>query len=203
MDLPIDDPKANFDDYSAVVVDALKDEASVVLVGHSRAGNVIPRAASRLATSRLIYLCSSFEPATIGHPTKPESFVVPPRNSETFQQGVVEVGEGLTMFDTQLAKDLFFNDCSPEIQEWAANRLRPQRRSAVEPVLRNWPSVPQDYVVCSDDLVVNPEWSRYASTNWLGIQPIEFPSGHSPFLSKPQQLATMLISLAIQDYPLR
>ena len=196
MDLPIDNPDANFEDYADVVVDALKDESNLVLVGHSRAGNVLPRVAGRLATNKLIYLASSFEPATIGHPTDQEKKLVPTRNSRKFHESVLQVGDGLTIFDKQSAKELFFHDCPPEIQTWAADTLRLQRRFKDEPILDVWPKVPQDYIVCNDDKIVNPEWSRYAVNNWLHANLIEFPSGHSPFLSKPQQLAALLISLA-------
>ncbi|GAC1387646.1 MAG: alpha/beta fold hydrolase [Candidatus Saccharimonadales bacterium] len=196
MDLPIEDPTANFEDYADVVVDALKHEANIVLVGHSRAGNVIPRAAGRLATTKLIYLCSSFEPATIEHFNDLAHTVAPPRNSERFQQGIIDQGNGLTIFDQHVAKELFFNDCSPDIQEWATKQLRPQKRTPNEPSIREWPAVPQEYIICTGDRVVNPEWSKYVAHNWLGIETTELQSGHSPFLSKPAQLASMLISLA-------
>ncbi len=195
MDLPIDDSESNFDDYADVVVDSLKDEAEVILVGHSRAGNVIPRAASGLATKKLIYLCGSFEPSTIGHPVKGEKGRIPIRNNQRFQQGLITLEGDLTLFDRHLAKELFFSDCFPEIKEWAADQLRPQRRSSEEPTLDIWPDTPQEYIICKDDLVVNPDWSRYVAVNWLGIKPIEIPGGHSPFLSKPQELASLLISL--------
>lgn len=196
MDLPIDDPDANFEDYADVLAGALKNEEEVVLVGHSRAGNVVPRAAGRLAVRKVIYLCSSFEPATVGHLSRHDDGSIPPRNSEKFQQGIIEIGNELTMFDRELAKELFFNDCPPDIKEWAVSRFRPQRRSANEPELVAWPKVRQEYIVCEEDLVINPDWSHHAAKHWLGIEPIELPGGHSPFLSRPKQLANLLISLA-------
>lgn len=195
MDLPIDNPDASFDDYADTVVEALADQKELVLVGHSRAGNVLPRAANRLAAHKLIYLCASFEPATIGRLLESEKTKMPQRNSDDFWRAVIGIGGEMTVFDRELAKQLLYSDCSPEIQEWAANRLRPQRRSDNEPVLKAWPQIAQEYIVCKNDLVVHPEWSKYVAKNWLGIDPIEFPSGHSPFLARPQQLAQLLISL--------
>lgn len=195
MDLPIDDPTATFDDYAEAVINHLRGKTNIALVGHSRAGNVIPRVAGRLAIDQLIYLAASFEPATICHPANEERTLVPPRNSEQFLRGITQHNDGLTTFDKQLAKQLFYGECSPEIQEWAVNRLRPQRRTADEPALVTWPDIPQQTIVCSRDLVVNPAWSRYAAQNWLQLKPIVFESDHSPFLSRPRALAQLLIDL--------
>src|SRR2546422_2363261 len=35
----------------------------------------------------------------------------------------------------------------------------------------------------------NPRWSRGASRRLLGVEPIEIPGGHCPFLSRPDLLA--------------
>ncbi len=197
MDMPIDDPTANFDNYADSVVDALEDETNLVLVGHSRAGNVLPRAAGRLDAKKLIYLCSSFEPATVGAPTAQESGSIPRRNQASFEQGIIPMGGEMTKFDKDLAKQLFFGELPEEMREWAANNMRPQRRSSNEPVLREWPAVPQEYIVCTEDRVLNPEWSRYMARNRLGIEPIEFPGNHFPFLSRPRELAKLLVSISV------
>ncbi len=197
MDMPIDDPDSNFDDYADAVVAALKNEENLVLVGHSRAGNILPRAAGRLDAKKLIYLCSSFEPATIGVLTAAESCSIPHRNQDLFERGIIPLGREMTKFDEELAKRLFFVELSEELQEWAASKLRPQRRSGNEPTLHKWPAVPQEYIVCTEDIVLNPEWSRYMARNRLGIEPIEFPGNHFPFLSRPRELAKLLVSISV------
>lgn len=196
MDMPIDDPSANFDNYADAVVDALASEENLVLVGHSRAGNVLPRAAGRLATKKLIYLCSSFEPATIGQPSEEERGFIPVRNSVAFESGVISLGGDMTKCDDNMARRLFFSELPEDMQEWAISKLRPQRRSQDEPTLQSWPDLPQEYIVCTGDRVLNPEWSYYMARNRLGVEPVKLHGGHSPFLSRPGELAKLLVALA-------
>ena len=77
IDLPTDDPNATFDDHAEVVTQHLDGFENIVLVGHSRGGNIIPRVAGKLSVKKLIYLCSTFEPSTIGRPTDDEVFGLP------------------------------------------------------------------------------------------------------------------------------
>lgn len=198
MDLPVDDVQADFDDYANVVVDELKDEEDIILVGHSRGCNVSHRAAGRLSCRMLIDICGSFEPSTIGRPTEKEKLSMPVKYSEGYLKGIITRSDGLTVYDPEMARELLYHDCDPEVTERALRLLRPQRRSGNEPRLTIWPDIPQIYIVCSDDRVLNPEWSRYVAEKWLKIPTVEFPSGHSPFLSKPKKLAETLLSLAEQ-----
>ena len=38
-------------------------------------------------------------------------------------------------------------------------------------------------IVCAEDRVVDPAWSRRVARDRLGVEPIELPGGHSPFLA--------------------
>ena len=197
MDLPIDDPAKNFNDYADVVIEHMSQEKNIVLVGHSRGGNVIPRAAKALAARKLIFLHSSFEPATIGHPVRHEVGFMPERNNPVFQKAIIRKDHGLTIFDQRYAPQLFYNDCTPGIQEWATSKLRPQRRSEDEPTLYDWPAeIQQEYIIAEDDQIINPKWSQYVAENWLTIDPVYIEGGHSSFLSRPRKLARLLIELA-------
>nr|WP_234712878.1 alpha/beta hydrolase [Mycolicibacterium komanii] len=50
-------------------------------------------------------------------------------------------------------------------------------------------------VICTDDRVVNPDWSRRMAHD-LDADVIEIGGGHSPFLSRPQALAEVLLEIA-------
>jgi pimeloyl-ACP methyl ester carboxylesterase len=50
-------------------------------------------------------------------------------------------------------------------------------------------------VLCRDDRAVSPSWSRTAARELLGVEPVELPGSHSPFLSRPAELAELLVSL--------
>jgi len=59
VDLPCEDPAALFDDYAAIVVDALEStDGDVVVVGHSLGGQTIPLVAARRPVRRLVFLCA-------------------------------------------------------------------------------------------------------------------------------------------------
>ena len=51
-------------------------------------------------------------------------------------------------------------------------------------------------IVCRDDRAINPDWVRTAARERLGVEAIELDGGHSPFLTRPGELAEVLDSLA-------
>ena len=61
--------------------------------------------------------------------------------------------------------------------------------------LRRWPDVPVAYILGTDDRVVSHGYSNRAAREQLGVDPIEMAGGHSPFLSRPRELATLLEGL--------
>ena len=76
-------------------------------------------------------------------------------------------------------------------------RLRAQ---AASPRLEPWPvdalpDVERSWILCRDERVISPAWSRTMSRELLGVEPIELDGGHSPFLSRPRELADVLVRL--------
>ena len=195
VDLPCDDPDAGAERYVDEILHAIPKQAdSVVMVGHSMAGLTIPIAASRTRTAMTVYLCAilpvpglSFdaqraEMATGFVPSKPA--VGHPDGSASWpEEGAVEV---------------FFHDCEPEVAIAAARKLRPQYWKVTQEVtpLRQWPAVPAAYVLCTDDRMVSRAYALRAARLQLGVDPIELPGGHSPFLSRPRELAQALVRAA-------
>ena len=66
----------------------------------------------------------------------------------------------------------------------AFDRLRPQASTPyfAPCSLDAFPDVPATYVVAAEDRIVNPAWSRRAAAERLGVEAIELPGGHSPYL---------------------
>jgi hypothetical protein len=62
--------------------------------------------------------------------------------------------------------------------------------------LAEFAAVPATYVVCSEDQILRPEWSRRTARERLGAEPIELPGDHSPFYSRPSVLADVLLGRA-------
>ena len=195
VDLPCDDPDAGAERYVDEVIHAIpRHAAAVVLVGHSLAGLTIPVAASRTRAAMTIYLCAwmpvpglSFDAqradvATRFEPSKP----------------AVENPDGSASWPEEGAIETFYHDCAPDVAIAAARRLRPQFWRITQEVtpLRQWPAVPTAYILCAEDRAVSRAYSIQAARRQLGIEPVELPGGHSPFLSRPRVLAQALIRAA-------
>lgn len=199
MDLPSDDPAASFDIYADVVAGHLgAADDDVVVVGHSLAGLTIPLVPARQRVSGLVYLCALV-------PTPGASFL---HQLETGQDmldlgyvaGLGEPdGEGRRGWvDRNLARQFLYADCDPQETEDALDQLRPQAQQpyALRCLLDAFPAVPSTYIVCNEDRLVNPDWSRSVASERLGANVIELPGSHSPFLSRPADLANVLHEVA-------
>jgi pimeloyl-ACP methyl ester carboxylesterase len=92
---------------------------------------------------------------------------------------------------------VFYDDCDPAAG-LAASKLWTQfwRPANQTWPLAAFPDAPVTSVVCADDRAVDPAWCRYVAEHWLGVEPIELPGGHSPFLARPGELARLLERLA-------
>lgn len=198
MDLPCDDGSASFETYADVVCDALKRrEGDVVVVGHSLAGNTIPLVATRRPVRHLVYLCAAV-------PDIGKSFADQLRDepmlNPAYVKGLSEPDsqDRTTWVDLNLARELLFADCDEPTAEAAVNRLGPQARYpySVPFSLAKFPAVACTSVICSEDQIVRPEWSKRIARDRLGADIIELPGGHSPFLSRPSTLADVLLRLA-------
>jgi len=62
--------------------------------------------------------------------------------------------------------------------------------------LGDWPATSSAYILCTGDRMVSGDYGRSAARSVLGIEPVEIEGGHSPFLSRPRELADLLERLA-------
>jgi pimeloyl-ACP methyl ester carboxylesterase len=193
-DLPCEDTSATFETYADVVVGALEEDGDdVVLVGHSLAGNTIPLVADRRPVRRLVYLCAlvPLPGRSLNEQTKAE----PDTIIRDYQAGLEADDQGRSSWtDEQIARRMLFADCDERDARWAFERLRAQATAPydVPNPLDALPSAPRTYVVCTEDRIVNPDWSRRVARGRLGAELIELPGSHSPFLSRPDALAAVL-----------
>jgi hypothetical protein len=61
--------------------------------------------------------------------------------------------------------------------------------------LTEHPAVRCTSVVCSEDRVVNSDWSKRTARD-IGADIVELPGSHSPFLSRPASVADVLLRIA-------
>ena len=189
MDLPCDDTTATFENYADVVCIALDDcDEDVVLVGHSMGGGTVPLVAARRPVRHVVYLCA-YVPAA-GRTLNEEA-------DEPRVERALSIRIGRTTWA----------DLGPA--ERVLRRLRGRdRRCCIASSstageipsiqlfsLAELPAVSSTYVVCSEDQIIRPDWSRRAARGRLGVNAIEFPGSHSPMLSRPQAVADVLLGL--------
>jgi pimeloyl-ACP methyl ester carboxylesterase len=202
MDLPIDDGSASFDDYADVVCAAVAEVPAndLILVGHSLAGATVPLVAARRPLRQLVYLCGV--PPTPGRPFVAQMIEETEMLHPDYSQGLSAVdSEGRRRWIHQeLARFHLFGDCDEAAASAAFACLRPQSSAPykIPCSLSVYPAVDTTYVVCGEDRMVNPDWSRRIARDWLKVDPIELPGGHSPFLSRPKVLAALLNELAVR-----
>lgn len=196
VDLPCDDATATFETYADVVVAALEAAGSndVVVIGHSLGGLTIPLVAGRRSVRRLIYLCALVP--IPGSSLAEQLEIEPDTLLPEHLSGISEPDEdGLTRWiDEDVARSVFYADCSVEDAKAAFERLRPQAGTvfATPCPLKELPPVPSTYVVCSEDRMVNPERGRKVASERLEAELVELPGSHSPFISRSRELADLL-----------
>jgi pimeloyl-ACP methyl ester carboxylesterase len=196
VDLPISDPMAAAAEYAQAVADAIDPGTMPVVVGHSMAGLVIPLVPALRPVERLVFLAA---------------FIAAPAKSANEQRGAEpidgrvplkavefeDLGNDVWKVGPNTATELFFHDADATTAAWAIARLRPQcYRVMNEPSpLTAWPSVASDSIVCRDDRALNPDWVRDAARRRLGVEAVEIDGGHSPFMTRPAELAGVIDAL--------
>jgi pimeloyl-ACP methyl ester carboxylesterase len=159
-------------------------------------GLVIPLVAERRPIASLVFL-AAFIPrpgvsANEQRATEPIDATVAPTTAEW-----TALGENIWMVGPDTATEIFYSDASAELAHWATGQLRPQNYGPLgEPSpLVAWPDVTCRSIVCRDDHATNPDWVRSAARDRLGTTAVEIDGGHSPFLTRPAELAAILDSM--------
>jgi pimeloyl-ACP methyl ester carboxylesterase len=176
--------------------------SDVVLVGHSYGGAVITEAGDHPAVDHLVYIaafaldtgesCVSAavaEAAGISHEGRPN-----------IGAGFVEGPGGTVTLDPLVAGTCLYNDCDDDTVAWALARLGPQPLATLSqtPSTVAWRAKPSTYLVCADDMVVHPDLQRILAARCsVGA---ESSTGHSPFLSRPDLVAGLIVELALRSY---
>jgi pimeloyl-ACP methyl ester carboxylesterase len=198
-DLPCDDGSATtFDTYADVICVALDGcTDDVVVVGHSLGGATAALVAAKRPVRRLVYLCAF--PPEDGRSLFEQWQSEPDSINPDWDKGLSEPDAQLrtTWVDLDIARALFYADCDEQTVTAAFNRLRPQSAYPFTAPcsLRELPSPSCTYVVCTDDQMINPEWSRRIAHR-IGAEIVELPGSHSPLLSRPSAVADVLLQLA-------
>ena len=188
-------PLTSLADDVAVARAALDElEGTVVLVGHSYGGAVVTAAGAHPSVRRLIYLAAFqlAEGETVNSAV-PERAFAPTRLGQALR---FSADGAWSTLDPTLGAELLYNDVPPAVAAAAVTALRPANRAvfAGVPDTIGWRSVPSTYVVCARDLTVAPDLQRAMAERATDV--VEWPTGHSPMLSRPALVADLVAAHA-------
>jgi pimeloyl-ACP methyl ester carboxylesterase len=179
-------------------------QAGDVLVGHSGGGFEITRAADARPdlVSHVIYLAAALpvEGLTMGESISyHEDGTVQENQDVTGMLGYLRFSEdGAASFaDRAGARDFFYHDCDEATADWAFDRLTPETPgdtlTTTLSVPRFWAAdLPRSFILCQQDRS-QPRWQADVTIKRLGVDALTIDTSHSPFLSRPAELAELLV----------
>nr|WP_090344238.1 alpha/beta fold hydrolase [Mycolicibacterium malmesburyense]CRL75603.1 esterase EstC [Mycolicibacterium malmesburyense] len=181
-----------------------------VLVGHSGGGfdATLAADANPELVSHITYLAAALPRE--GR-TYPEAMAMRDEGEDLGDDFDADVGEmlGYLKFDDDGAMwfadfegawKYFYHDCDEATARWAFERLGPERfgDTTVTPVSvpRFWEAdLPRSFIRCLQDQSM-PQWLADTVTRRLGVEQLRIDTSHSPFLSRPRELAELLVHAA-------
>lgn len=196
-DLPIEDDTAGALENAHVVVDAIGRRDDVVVVGHSLGGLTIPLVAQMRPVRRLVFLAAQVPALGMSNleylAIEPEAVVF--TGAERLAEGQIPL-EDDQVVSWERAKSGFYHDVDDDVARRAFERFRHQSFTVMteRTPLEAWPEVPSTYILATEDRAVGTEWSRRRAKE-MGADLIEVEGSHSPFYSRPAELADILVGL--------
>lgn len=188
-DLPCDDDTAGLSEYADTVVDAIGDRREVVVVGQSFGGFTAPLVADRIGADLLVLVAGMVpQPGE----TSEEYFVLTGWEEAVAEQGRRDGG----LMGQSDPFVVFYQDVPRALAEEAVRKGRDQSSTPGRRPwpLDSWPAVPTRVIVCSEDRFFPAAYLRRVVEDRLGITPDEIAAGHCVALSRPKELADMLLS---------
>lgn len=193
-DLPVDVDAAGAVEWARVAADAIDDavgpaDHNVIAVGHSISGLVLPVLATIRPVHRLVFVGgllpvpnTAFADHLAGNP-----------DAITFPEPQTR-GTGPFGLTWEAVRDGFYHDCPKDLAQRAFHEMRNQSFTVfVEPCpVPSWPDTPSTYILLRDDRAVDHSWARQNAVDRIGARLIELDGGHSPFFSRPVELAQVL-----------
>ena len=193
VELPCDDPTAGLADYADAAVASLPPAFDdLIVVGHSLGALTAAVVAERVKTRRLVFVAGII--GSPGMSLADLATVDTQRDCHLGKEDLEFDDARLFRFSRVGAMRVLFHDCDPTRAERALARLRFQRSLWNEVAdFHDWRAEEIVSIVCNEDRVINPSWGRQVSKDRLGVEAIELVGGHSPWLSRPAELARMLV----------
>jgi pimeloyl-ACP methyl ester carboxylesterase len=173
-------------------------DGPIVVCGHSYGGAVLSEGAGGNDDVRHLVFLTAF-PLDVGESCAAAAVgeVDPNESTDSELGAALRFGDdGVTTLDPVDVVAALFHDCSGDDVAFALARLGPQSMGELqgEASQAAWRDVPSTYVVCTEDRGVPPSLQRALARRATKV--VEWPTSHSPFLSRPELVADLLEGLA-------
>lgn len=172
---------AGLAEYADTVVKAIRSRRGLVVAAQSFGGFTAPLVAARVPVELLVLVAGMMSapgeapadwPANTGF------------NQVMRQQAQRYAGH-----------DLIYHDVPPALAEQARRHARDQSDTPGQAPwpLDAWPPVSTRFVLCTEDRFFPPEFMRRVVADRLAVVPDEIAAGHAVALSRPKELAELLV----------
>lgn len=169
----------------------------VVLAGHSRGGLVVSTAAERApgAMDALVYICAMMLPSGVSR----AEFKALEAPNPDFDAIISKVHGGIaTVVDPARAAAVFAQGSPPDLVANVLPRLVAEphgpRGELLQLTADRWGSLPRTYVECTADRTIPITSQRRMQAMSPGARVVTLDADHSPYLSRPAELADALES---------
>lgn len=188
MDLADVDPGCQAAKYANVAAEQVRGGVTDVVVAHSGAGLFMPAIVSALSARAQLYVAALV----------PDGFRRFLDELAQDSSAVVHddwVGVDPTI-DHAAAHHFLFHDCDVGVGDWALTTLRRFVPTAVYGEVVQPVDVPATVVVPSADRTLRPSWMFAAGRDRPGVEPIVLDAGHCLHVSRPDDLAHIVDTVA-------
>jgi pimeloyl-ACP methyl ester carboxylesterase len=193
------EPLGDLASDGAALAAALGDiDGPIVVCGHSYGGAVVSEGAGGHDGVRHLVFLTAF-PLDVGESCTAAAVgeVDPAETAESLLGAALRVDDdGVTTLDPVAVVAALFHDCADDDVAFALERLGPQAMDELQGQASRaaWRDVPSTYVVCTEDRGVPPSLQRALARRATEV--VEWPTSHSPFLSRPELVVDLLAGLA-------
>ncbi|MDA0170126.1 alpha/beta hydrolase [Solirubrobacter taibaiensis] len=176
------------EDVAAVRAVLTASDEPTVLVGHSYGGIVITEAAAGVESVRHLLYVSSYL-AQAGESLSSFGGETPAPFLDIDPEG------GTFSVHADALAETFLQDCSPDIQRQATDKLARQSLAVLGAPVQSaaWHQVANTYLVCAEDRGTPAERQRAFAARAGTV--VELDAGHHPFLSQPAAVRDLVLSL--------
>lgn len=189
---------ADWGDFAAQHCRSMKartGDGPVVLAGHSRGGLVVSTAAEQApdAMDALVYICAMMLPDGLSR----AEFKQLEGPNPGFDAIIRKVHGGVaTEIDTANAAQVFAQISPPDLVAGVLPRLLAEphgpRSEKIQVTPERWGSLPRTYVECTEDRTIPIASQRKMQQFSPGARVVTLDADHSPYLSRPVELADAL-----------